>query len=150
MVKRLQSSKQIARELGISRYTVDQRLMLACRKLGVSSRAEAALLLGAHEQREGNAAVTAGPAMPQLVAAERNAEPHVDRPPAQILMKTSQTEPTAPGTESRLSLPFPTAGELENRLTIAQRLGWALFLAAASILAFGILIGALAALGRLL
>lgn len=36
------SSKEIARALGISRHTVDQRLKLAMRELGATSRVEAA------------------------------------------------------------------------------------------------------------
>ncbi|TSB01597.1 helix-turn-helix transcriptional regulator [Sphingorhabdus contaminans] len=41
-VAQLKSSKQIARELGISHHTVDQRLRTIIEKLGVESRADAA------------------------------------------------------------------------------------------------------------
>ena len=44
------TSKQIARELGISSHTVDQRLKAAMRILRVSARVEAAQILAAYEQ----------------------------------------------------------------------------------------------------
>jgi DNA-binding CsgD family transcriptional regulator len=47
------TSKDIARELGISHHTVDMRLRTAIRKLGVSNRTEAAMLLHAHEVESG-------------------------------------------------------------------------------------------------
>ena len=52
MVLRHMSSKEIARALGISRHTVDQRLRLAMRTLQVANRIEAALALAAHEGSE--------------------------------------------------------------------------------------------------
>jgi DNA-binding CsgD family transcriptional regulator len=47
------TSKQIARELGVSRFTIDQRLDAARRTLGVSSRKEAALLFAKFEHSDG-------------------------------------------------------------------------------------------------
>ena len=49
MVLRHMSSKDIARTLGISRHTVDQRLKLAMKTLGATSRVEAARTLAAME-----------------------------------------------------------------------------------------------------
>ena len=49
MVLRQMSSKEIARALGISRHTVDQRLRLAMRTLEAANRIEAARALAAHE-----------------------------------------------------------------------------------------------------
>jgi DNA-binding CsgD family transcriptional regulator len=49
MVLRHMSSKEIARALGISRHTVDQRLRFAMRTLQVGTRIEAARALAAHE-----------------------------------------------------------------------------------------------------
>ena len=43
------SSKDIARELGISPHTVDQRLRMAIQILGVANRFEAARILARHE-----------------------------------------------------------------------------------------------------
>ncbi len=47
------TSKEIARQLGVSRFTVDQRLDTARRTLGVSSRKEAALLFARFESSDG-------------------------------------------------------------------------------------------------
>lgn len=52
MVLRHMSSKEIARALGISRHTVDQRLRLAMRTLQVGTRIDAARALAAHEGSE--------------------------------------------------------------------------------------------------
>jgi DNA-binding CsgD family transcriptional regulator len=49
MVLQHRSSKEIARELGISSHTVDQRLKQAMKHLGASSRVEAAKRLAALE-----------------------------------------------------------------------------------------------------
>lgn len=49
MVLRHMSSKDIARALSISPHTVDQRIRLAMKTLGVTSRIEAARLLAAAE-----------------------------------------------------------------------------------------------------
>ena len=53
MVLRPMSSKEIARALGISRHTVDQRLRLAMRTLDVANRIEAARALATHEGTDG-------------------------------------------------------------------------------------------------
>ena len=45
------SSKDIARELGISPHTVDQRLRMAIQVLGVANRFEAARILARHESQ---------------------------------------------------------------------------------------------------
>lgn len=47
------TSKEIARQLGISRHTVDARLRAAIQTLGVSSRREAAIIYRAAMQAEG-------------------------------------------------------------------------------------------------
>ncbi len=52
LVNQLHTSKQIARKLGISPFTVDQRLDAARKKLGASSRVEAAQKF-AEMQRQG-------------------------------------------------------------------------------------------------
>src|SRR4051812_34554931 len=50
MVLQHMSSKDIARALGISPHTVDQRIKLAMRRLGAASRVEAARILAAGKQ----------------------------------------------------------------------------------------------------
>ncbi|MEI9928814.1 MAG: helix-turn-helix transcriptional regulator [Sphingomonas sp.] len=51
LVGALANSKEIARELGISRHTVDEHIRVAMATLGLSSRYEAARALAAHEGR---------------------------------------------------------------------------------------------------
>jgi DNA-binding CsgD family transcriptional regulator len=53
MVLRHMSSKEIARALGISRHTVDQRLRLAMRTLEAGNRIDAARALARQEGTEG-------------------------------------------------------------------------------------------------
>lgn len=50
LVGQLKTSKEIARELGISPHTVDQRIKVAIRMLGVEGRADAARLLAEYDQ----------------------------------------------------------------------------------------------------
>ena len=49
LVRQHKTSKEIARILGISRFTVDQRVERACQALGVEKRTEAALILDRFE-----------------------------------------------------------------------------------------------------
>ncbi len=136
LVQALQSSKQIARRLGISRYTVDQRLMLACRKLGVRSRVEAALLLAEHEGR-----VVFEPAPERMALSQLDGAPRADEP--QVRITAAQTgRQTGVG----LVLPIPHGAVTQNRLTTVQRLGWTLAIGAASIILFGVLMAALTTL----
>ncbi|MEA3014799.1 MAG: hypothetical protein QOD42_3344 [Sphingomonadales bacterium] len=53
LVLQHKSSKDIARALGISPHTVDQRIRLAMKALGAPSRVEAARILAAAEQGDG-------------------------------------------------------------------------------------------------
>lgn len=53
LVLQHKSSKDIARSLGISPHTVDQRVRLAMKALGAASRVEAARILAAAENGEG-------------------------------------------------------------------------------------------------
>ena len=48
-VANLQSSKEIARDFGVSRHAIDQRLERAIRTLGAQDRFDAARMLSAHE-----------------------------------------------------------------------------------------------------
>ena len=58
------SSKQIARELGISQTSVDTHLRRAREKLGIRDRYAAARLLEAHEQAEAGDSALAAPRRP--------------------------------------------------------------------------------------
>jgi len=148
LVAQLQSSKQIARKLGISHYTVDQRVARACRTLGASTRADAALMVAEYEMREGvitvsetlalDVAATPQPAFPQMKLDRTEAvEP-------QVLRTASTAE------EQRYSnFPFPTHRQRSNVMSYQRRLGWAAAIAAAAIVVVGMLLTSLAALNSL-
>jgi DNA-binding CsgD family transcriptional regulator len=78
MVLSHMSSKEIARALGISRHTVDQRLRLAMRTLQVANRIDAARALAAHEG--------AGAYQPLV-----HQPPHIDPAPAADPIAASRT-----------------------------------------------------------
>lgn len=152
------SSKDIARELGISPHTVDQRLRIAIQSLGVANRFEAARILAKHE----------GPAPYQSAVYQ---SPHVAPAPAPATVGLSdihgmrQSDNGFHGTAVReeqlafrtpalatggfVNLPFPTPGRERNDLNVLQRLGWIVSIAIASALAFGGLLAGLDALKRL-
>lgn len=114
------SSKEIARTLGISKATVDQRIDGARRKLGSVSRVEAARLLARHEQG----------AIPDRILYD----------PIALSSSSAPRHPT----------PWPTRTQPQNALSSGQRfvavVGIALLglAAAAVLLALMIGIGALA------
>ncbi len=155
LVYRMQSSKQIARTLGISRHTVDQRVTLACRRLGVTTRAEAALIVADYDRMVApdridlSAAALAvapsdPPAMPQLAAAE-----HDDATSVYELESTDHSLSRS-ARRATLRLPLPDGKEAENDLTIAARLSWILAICGFATIVFGVLLASLAALARLL
>ena len=154
LVNKLQSSKQIARILGISPHTVDQRMRVACRKIGASNRVEAALMLAEYEALNGPLPTNSpiadiasdGPGFPQLTAGEATYDTHVL---PNIRQPYGSDFSDGPERAARFGAPLPLAGRRENDLTLSQRMGWALIIAAASILIFGVLLAALTALGQL-
>ncbi len=96
-VAQFKSSKQIARELGISHHTVDQRIRAVIEKLGVETRADAARVFIAMQENSGVAdkgicespayqlsylASVAGPAEQEASAGEWN--PVADRQDRQL------------------------------------------------------------------
>lgn len=153
MVYRLQTSKQIARSLGISRHTVDQRISLACRKLGATSRSEAALLLAEYESLKGVSqdsrpkSFSPAPAMPQLGGRFSETEPFVQTPSA-FSGANGREHRALP--QNGVDWPFPRRDKAENRFSPAQRLGWAFAICGASIVTFALLVTAIDTLGRLI
>ncbi len=153
------SSKDIARELGISPHTVDQRLRMAIQVLGVANRFEAARILARFESRT-----------PYQSAVYQTS--HVAPEPIHATVDLSDIHGVRQGNEafhgsavreeqiafrtpafatggSFINLPIPTPGRERNDLNIAQRLGWIVSIAIASALAFGGLLAGLDALKRL-
>jgi DNA-binding CsgD family transcriptional regulator len=75
LVLQHQSSKDIARALGISPHTVDQRIRFAMKSLGVANRVEAARLLAAAE---------AGTAYQPLIHQSPDIDPPAGAPPVSL------------------------------------------------------------------
>jgi DNA-binding CsgD family transcriptional regulator len=155
------SSKDIARELGISPHTVDQRLRMAIQALGVANRFEAARVLARYENQA-----------PYQSAVYQS--PHIAPAPVHATVGVSDIHGVRQGDEAYqgsavreeqiafrtpafaavtgsafVNLPIPTPGRERNDLNIAQRLGWIVAIAVASALAFGGLLAGLDALKRL-
>lgn len=167
------SSKDIARELGISPHTVDQRLRMAIQALGVANRFEAARILA---KFEGQPAYQEAPTAYQSAVYQSS---HVAPAPIpatvglsdihgvrqtdggyqasavreeQIAFRTPAFATGAPGLGTGggfVNLPVPTPGRERNDLNAVQRLGWIVSIAIASALAFGGLLAGLDALKRL-
>lgn len=154
LVSKLQSSKQIARTLEISPHTVDQRMRVACRKVGARNRNEAALMLAEYEALNGplssNVPIADIPAerpgFPQLAAGESAHETHIVQ---NGYDSSGPGERAPPEWAARFGAPLPVQGRNRNDLTFGQKMGWAVAVAAASILIFGVLLAALSALGQL-
>lgn len=153
LVYQHKSSKDIARQLGISPHTVDQRLRRAIHVLGASSRVEAALLLARHEgaapyQRLAYQA----PHLPAEPAASAESVPHAEGPARSGGVfreeRAAFGAPPALGPPSGLPPVLRERGQV-NGLTTLRRLGWMLAIAIGSALAFGAILSGLDALSRL-
>ncbi len=160
------SSKDIARELGISPHTVDQRLRMAIQALGVANRFEAARILAKYESPNAyqSAVYQSSHVAPSPVHATVGlSDIHGVRQTdggyqasavreEQIAFRTPAFATGAPGLGTGggfVNLPVPTPGRERNDLNAVQRLGWIVSIAIASALAFGGLLAGLDALKRL-
>ena len=153
------SSKDIARELGISPHTVDQRLRMAIQALGVANRFEAARILARYEsQTPYQSAVYQTPHIaPASVHASIDlSDIHGVRQGNEAYQGSAVREeqiafrtPAFATGGTFVNLPFPTPGRERNDLNIVQRLGWIVSIAIASALAFGGLLAGLDALKHL-
>lgn len=154
------TSKDIARELGISPHTVDQRLRVAARALGVAGRVEAARLLAHYEgltpdvyQQPAYQAPAVAPAEPPASVTEATAgEQHpVEREYGEHARERQLSyQAFVPEPSGAMSLPFPTRDGEENKLGPWQRLGWMAAIAVGSALSFGAVLAGLEALASLL
>lgn len=144
------SSKDIARELGISSHTVDQRLKSAMRILGATSRVEAAqtharLELG-HQPL-----VYQTPDIAADTVAGRFGAPAEGQAAIGATVREDPAIYRAFQTPAKRSLPFPLPNRegTPNDLTALQRLGWIFALVLLMALTFGIFVAGLEALSRL-
>ncbi|MEY4500125.1 MAG: hypothetical protein RIS52_15 [Pseudomonadota bacterium] len=162
LVQQHRSSKEIARLLGISPHTVDQRLRVAVRILGVSTRFEAARLLMEGAPSEG--ADLYQPLIYQTpgLAAETNGDSYSE---ALTLARSSADQIVASGTLQALDATnfatsgLGTAGHFwpvraksgeRNDLNLGMRALWMATIAVVSMFAFGILVVGLEGLSRVL
>jgi DNA-binding CsgD family transcriptional regulator len=149
------SSKDIARELGISPHTVDQRVKAAMQILGVDSRVEAARILARHE---GGGTyqplvyqtpdIAAGPPIAPIpiLVEHGDADIHSGRAmrEGQAAFDAAFRHP-----HSTVSLPLPIGGTTPDDIKPWQRLGWALAIMFGVVLTFGVFVTGLEALSRL-
>ena len=152
------NSKEIARELGVSPHTVDQRLRTAMRILNVQSRFEAAREFAALDAKDRYQPLIYQ--MPDVERAGKNErlgssigrnekektasiEEVVDADSGGAFMASERSE------FRRRPLPIPRYRGEKNSLAAVERLGWILAIAFGAALSFGGLIAGLEALSRL-
>jgi len=117
LVAKARSSKEIAQELGLSPYTVDEYVKSAVSKLGVRNRRDAAKIVSAEPAE----------ATPQKLGDEPQA---IAQPP-----HSTDAMPPVRSVKGR-HIPFLRQGRRLNDLTAAQRLFWIFVIALAIIILF--------------
>ncbi len=155
-----QTSKDIARELRISPHTVDQRLRVAARTLGVATRIEAARALARFENIDTDdyqsavyqPSVVASDMSERFVhstaAGDRHTVGHGQSEYARERQLTYQA--FVPEAHKAITPPIPLHAGDENQFGIWQRLRWIVAIAILTTLAFGALLAGLGSLGTLL
>jgi DNA-binding CsgD family transcriptional regulator len=147
------SSKDIARELGISPHTVDQRLRTAIRTLGVSNRFEAARVFASSEPTNPyQRAVYQSPHVAPSAAAATLDVPVGSPPAGDATGRTGGGQAgsfRSPGGKSAWPLPFPIRQGERNELTISARLTWIMVIAVGIALGFGAILSGLESLNSL-
>ncbi|ATW03861.1 LuxR C-terminal-related transcriptional regulator [Sphingorhabdus sp. YGSMI21] len=152
------NSKEIARELGVSPHTVDQRLRTAMRILNVQSRFEAARKFAAENQQQSYQPLIYQSSTVELAGQTSEQGSSSGRPKDR---KTGGTDDGANADSgsaivaleqaeiTRRPFPLPRFRGEKNRLATVERLGWILAIAIGSALSFGGLVAGLEALSRL-
>ena len=148
----LLTSKEIAIRLNVSRHTVDQRLTLAGKLLGVATRKEAARLFALYDPVIYDASHIAEahptePAFPNLEYGKgTDANLH------NYLMCEPERSPfrATPTGKWNIGSPFPRNRGDANDLNVKSRLIWAGLILCAGIIISSVLIAALETLGRLI
>lgn len=148
------SSKEIARSLGISSHTVDQRLKAAMRILGVESRVEAARALALAEGRTGcQPLVYQEPDIAAATALEGRPAPTEgpdDRSTAVVMREEQVPYRLLPPEKTRsFFLPLPIGEGQPGDLKPLHRLAWIVGIMLAAALTFGVFVAGIEALSRL-
>lgn len=154
LVQQHMSSKEIAAELDISPHTVDQRMRQALQTLGVSTRKEAARLLGEVEgpyQRlihqspyipgDGQSGQTDVAVSKQIRHADRAGSSGRDAP---------KTEQGSAHRRFSLPMPFATGRQPRNEMSVGFRLLWIVLIAMGATFSAGMYLAGLESLSRLL
>jgi DNA-binding CsgD family transcriptional regulator len=152
------TSKEIARELGVSPHTVDQRLRTAMRILNAHSRFEAARIFAALDREQPYQSLIYQP----LLVEQDDKNGNQETSSARTRGKKSGVEDDSANAESggalvalerseyrHRPLPIPRFRGEKNRLAAVERLGWILAIAIGAALSFGGLMSGLEALSRL-
>lgn len=155
LVGRHLTSKEIARQLGISKPTVDQRLDRARQVLGASSRAEAARIFADLEAGYDRIIydpepVAGGPhPAPSPSSAEKSEQAGASAAGLKVREEQAVFDPLSSGTSTAgplLRLPLRRGDR--NELGAWQRLGWIAAIALGLAVGFGTFLAGLESLGR--
>ncbi|RHW17358.1 LuxR family transcriptional regulator [Sphingomonas gilva] len=146
------TSKDIAREIGISPHTVDQRLRQAIEILGVSSRVEAARAFAAAEADGYQSLIYQAPYIAEDADPAPALSPDIgDRWREANAVHEMQAPylAFASSQPARFIAPLPVRRGERNDLTIMQRLGWTIAVAVGTALSAGIFLSGIEALGTI-
>jgi DNA-binding CsgD family transcriptional regulator len=157
LVLRHMSSKDIARALGISRHTVDQRIKLAMRQLGASSRVDAALRLAqleSWEEYQGSVYQAPDIADPPPPGDSGASEDEVPRGGGEGFNQPARgkADPLAEMPSPQRSfppIPLPIGGTRPGDLRPWQRLGWIAAIAMGIAITFAMFVTAAEGLSRM-
>ncbi len=148
------TSKEIAPILGIEPGSVDQHIKAAMKTLGVGDRRTAARIFAEYEGRDDSPVVAYPPLNPESPAAPYNFVPPIvsgwqPHEPAGGSMREEQAffRVATPGGSPTFQ--FPIGSSKPGDLNWSMRLVWIAVIAIGVALAFGALVSAIEALGRL-
>jgi DNA-binding CsgD family transcriptional regulator len=130
------NSKEIARIMGVSSHTVDERIRASMRKLGVDSRTKAAILVAEHLDPATYQPLSY---QPSVIGFEGHDDP-----------STGPQLEAQPSDPFWMRPPFPTRRRPYNTHTLGERLLWPVLIAMGTIMAFAALYAVMLGLGAML
>jgi DNA-binding CsgD family transcriptional regulator len=130
------SSKEIARIMGVSPHTVDERVRRAIKTLGVSSRVEAARMVEAAAVDPYQPLIYQAPQLGSAALTFDEGAPPMGN--------------ALPSVPISLGYPFPTKGRPVNMHGLRERVLWPILIAFGTIMAFAALYAVLLGLGEML
>jgi DNA-binding CsgD family transcriptional regulator len=148
------TSKEIAPLMGIEPGSVDQHIKAAMKTLGVGDRRTAARILAEHEGREDAPAIAYPPLNPDSPPEAYNFVPPIvsgwqPHEPAGGSMREEQAFFRVATPVGSPTFQFPMGSSKPGDLSWTTRLMWIAIIAIGVALAFGALVSAIEALGRL-